>query len=140
MYQTRQNLGRLYFATVDQSYVRLPSGANYIADHSPERHQSANPCRFRRDYIMANPIRELLTRKAAAHAPADVADRVVVFQSGAYGYSASPLGFLGHPYPLEGSSALRRFTRGVVYAPGKAATHSPPALPNPAACSRNNLR
>ena len=24
---------------------------------------------------------------------------VVVFQSGAYGYSASPLGFLGHPHP-----------------------------------------
>ena len=28
-------------------------------------------------------------------------DLVVVFQSGAYGYSASPLGFLGHPPPRE---------------------------------------
>jgi diaminopimelate decarboxylase len=25
----------------------------------------------------------------------------VVLQSGAYGYSASPLGFLSHPEPLE---------------------------------------
>jgi diaminopimelate decarboxylase len=32
---------------------------------------------------------------------ADVGDLVVVFQSGAYGYSASPLGFLSHPHPLE---------------------------------------
>ena len=30
---------------------------------------------------------------------ADIGDLVVVFQSGAYGYSASPLGFLGHPHP-----------------------------------------
>jgi diaminopimelate decarboxylase len=34
-------------------------------------------------------------------APADVGDLVVVFQSGAYGYSASPRDFLGHPHPLE---------------------------------------
>ncbi len=33
--------------------------------------------------------------------PADVGDLVVVFQSGAYGYSASPRDFLGHPHPLE---------------------------------------
>ena len=34
-------------------------------------------------------------------APADVGDLVVVFQSGAYGYSASPRDFLGHPHPVE---------------------------------------
>ena len=34
-------------------------------------------------------------------APADVGDLVVVFQSGAYGYSASPRNFLGHPHPAE---------------------------------------
>ena len=31
----------------------------------------------------------------------EVGDRIVVLQSGAYGYSASPLKFLGHPEPLE---------------------------------------
>ncbi len=31
----------------------------------------------------------------------DVGDLVVVFQSGAYGASASPAGFLGHPAALE---------------------------------------
>jgi diaminopimelate decarboxylase len=34
-------------------------------------------------------------------ARADVGDLVVVFQSGAYGLSASPTAFLGHPAPLE---------------------------------------
>ena len=34
-------------------------------------------------------------------APAEVGDLVVVFQSGAYGYSASPRDFLGHPHPAE---------------------------------------
>jgi diaminopimelate decarboxylase len=33
--------------------------------------------------------------------PADVGDLVVIFQSGAYGYSASPHGFLSHPAPRE---------------------------------------
>jgi diaminopimelate decarboxylase len=32
---------------------------------------------------------------------ADVGDLVVVFQSGAYGLSASPTAFLGHPIPVE---------------------------------------
>ena len=32
---------------------------------------------------------------------ADVGDLVVIFQSGAYGLSASPTAFLGHPKPLE---------------------------------------
>ncbi|GAB3254541.1 pyridoxal-dependent decarboxylase, exosortase A system-associated [Nocardioides dilutus] len=32
---------------------------------------------------------------------AEVGDLVVVFQAGAYGYSASPLGFLGHPAPAQ---------------------------------------
>lgn len=34
-------------------------------------------------------------------AQADVGDLVVVFQSGAYGLSASPVSFLSHPHPLE---------------------------------------
>ena len=33
--------------------------------------------------------------------PAEVGDLVVVFQSGAYGPSASPTGFLSHPAPAE---------------------------------------
>ena len=33
--------------------------------------------------------------------PANIGDLVVIFQSGAYGYSASPLHFLSHPPPLE---------------------------------------
>jgi diaminopimelate decarboxylase len=28
-------------------------------------------------------------------------DLVAIFQSGAYGFSASPLGFLGHPVPVQ---------------------------------------
>ncbi|WP_426194712.1 pyridoxal-dependent decarboxylase, exosortase A system-associated [Massilia sp. DWR3-1-1] len=32
---------------------------------------------------------------------ADVGDLIVIFQSGAYGFSASPVAFLGHPPPLE---------------------------------------
>ncbi len=32
---------------------------------------------------------------------AEVGDLVVVFQSGAYGYTASPTAFLGHPLPVE---------------------------------------
>jgi diaminopimelate decarboxylase len=34
-------------------------------------------------------------------AVANEGDLVAVFQSGAYGFSASPLGFLSHPAPLE---------------------------------------
>ncbi len=34
-------------------------------------------------------------------AEAQEGDLVVVFQSGAYGYTASPLGFLSHPLPVE---------------------------------------
>ena len=34
-------------------------------------------------------------------ARADIGDFVVVFQSGAYGFTASPLGFLSHPAPIE---------------------------------------
>jgi diaminopimelate decarboxylase len=34
-------------------------------------------------------------------AAAEVGDLVAVFQSGAYGYSASPRGFLSHPEPVE---------------------------------------
>ncbi|KAE8764873.1 pyridoxal-dependent decarboxylase, exosortase A system-associated [Georgenia thermotolerans] len=33
--------------------------------------------------------------------PADVGDLVVVFQAGAYGLTASPTAFLGHPAPVE---------------------------------------
>jgi diaminopimelate decarboxylase len=34
-------------------------------------------------------------------AKADVGDLIVVFQSGAYGLSASPISFLSHPPPAE---------------------------------------
>jgi diaminopimelate decarboxylase len=34
-------------------------------------------------------------------AEADIGDLVVVLQSGAYGFTASPLGFLSHPAPVE---------------------------------------
>jgi hypothetical protein len=37
----------------------------------------------------------------AGIAKAQVGDLVVVFQSGAYGFSASPQAFLSHPAPLE---------------------------------------
>jgi diaminopimelate decarboxylase len=32
---------------------------------------------------------------------AQVGDLIVVFQSGAYGLTASPTAFLGHPAPVE---------------------------------------
>ena len=32
---------------------------------------------------------------------AEIGDLLVVFQSGAYGYSASPLEFLSHPKPRQ---------------------------------------
>jgi diaminopimelate decarboxylase len=34
-------------------------------------------------------------------ARAEIGDLIVVFQSGAYGYSASPTRFLSHPEPIE---------------------------------------
>jgi diaminopimelate decarboxylase len=34
-------------------------------------------------------------------AKADVGDLIVVFQSGAYGLTASPTAFLNHPAPVE---------------------------------------
>ena len=40
-------------------------------------------------------------REVVFHSPVFVGDLVVVFQSGAYGPTASPTGFLGHPAPLE---------------------------------------
>ncbi|MDN5870000.1 MAG: pyridoxal-dependent decarboxylase, exosortase A system-associated [Nitrococcus sp.] len=43
---------------------------------------------------------DLLAEKVEI-ARAEPGDLVVVFQSGAYGYSASPRGFLSHPEPLE---------------------------------------
>ena len=32
---------------------------------------------------------------------ADVGDLIVLFQAGAYGLTASPTAFLGHPEPVE---------------------------------------
>ena len=32
---------------------------------------------------------------------ADIGDFVAVFNSGAYGYTSSPLNFLSHPHPIE---------------------------------------
>ena len=48
---------------------------------------------------LCTPLDLLGDRVELGHA--DVGDLVVVFQSGAYGLSASPLGFLGHPAPAE---------------------------------------
>ena len=48
---------------------------------------------------LCTPLDVLADRMDLAHA--DVGDLVVVFQSGAYGLSASPTAFLGHPAPLE---------------------------------------
>lgn len=33
--------------------------------------------------------------------PADIGDLIVLFQAGAYGLTASPTAFLGHPHPAE---------------------------------------
>ena len=43
---------------------------------------------------------DILADKMAL-SPANIDDLVVIFQSGAYGYSASPHGFLSHPAPRE---------------------------------------
>jgi diaminopimelate decarboxylase len=48
---------------------------------------------------LCTPLDVLADRAELARA--DEGDLVVVFQSGAYGYSASPHLFLGHPPPLE---------------------------------------
>jgi diaminopimelate decarboxylase len=48
---------------------------------------------------LCTPLDVLADRMEMARA--DVGDLVVVFQSGAYGLSASPLGFLSHPHALE---------------------------------------
>ncbi len=48
---------------------------------------------------LCTPLDLLADRMEMAAAQLD--DLVVVFQSGAYGYSASPLGFLSHPAPAE---------------------------------------
>lgn len=48
---------------------------------------------------LCTPLDVLADRIALPHA--EVGDLVAVFQSGAYGLSASPVGFLGHPAPEE---------------------------------------
>ncbi len=48
---------------------------------------------------LCTPLDILADRMPLAHAR--VGDLVVVFQSGAYGASASPAQFLGHPPALE---------------------------------------
>jgi len=48
---------------------------------------------------LCTPLDLLGDRMELPHA--DVGDLIAVFQSGAYGYTASPLGFLSHPAPLE---------------------------------------
>lgn len=48
---------------------------------------------------LCTPLDILGDKLPLAHAQPD--DLIVVFQSGAYGASASPQGFLGHPAPLE---------------------------------------
>lgn len=48
---------------------------------------------------LCTPLDLLADRMQLAHA--QIGDLIVVFQSGAYGPSASPVGFLGHPAALE---------------------------------------
>ena len=48
---------------------------------------------------LCTPLDILADKMPLPHA--DVGDLVVIFQSGAYGYSASPHGFLSHPVPRE---------------------------------------
>jgi diaminopimelate decarboxylase len=48
---------------------------------------------------LCTPLDLLGSRVELAHA--EVGDLIVVFQSGAYGLTASPTAFLGHPEPLE---------------------------------------
>jgi diaminopimelate decarboxylase len=48
---------------------------------------------------LCTPLDLLADRMALPRA--DVGDLAVVFQSGAYGASASPQGFLGHPHCVE---------------------------------------
>ena len=48
---------------------------------------------------LCTPLDLLAYRMALARA--EVGDVVAVFQSGGYGFSASPLGFLSHPPPEE---------------------------------------
>jgi diaminopimelate decarboxylase len=43
---------------------------------------------------------DLLASKAELP-QADTGDLIVIFQSGAYGFSASPAAFLSHPVPVE---------------------------------------
>jgi diaminopimelate decarboxylase len=64
---------------------------NRVASASPETVSVVGP--------LCTPL-DILGDKMAL-SPADVGDLVVVFQSGAYGYSASPRDFLGHPHPVE---------------------------------------
>ncbi len=48
---------------------------------------------------LCTPLDRLADRVALPHA--DVGDVVAIFLAGAYGLSASPAGFLGHPQPVE---------------------------------------
>jgi diaminopimelate decarboxylase len=48
---------------------------------------------------LCTPLDILASKASVAHA--DVGDLVVVFQSGAYGLTASPTAFLSHPVPKE---------------------------------------
>ncbi|MCB1923113.1 MAG: pyridoxal-dependent decarboxylase, exosortase A system-associated, partial [Gammaproteobacteria bacterium] len=48
---------------------------------------------------LCTPLDILADRMELGHA--DVGDLIVVMQSGAYGYTASPHLFLGHPAPLQ---------------------------------------
>jgi diaminopimelate decarboxylase len=48
---------------------------------------------------LCTPLDMLAERMELARAKVD--DLIVVFQSGAYGLTASPTGFLSHPAPVE---------------------------------------
>jgi diaminopimelate decarboxylase len=58
--------------------------------------------------------------------PAEIGDLIAIFQSGAYGRSASPLGFLSHPAPAE--ILADRGTAELIAARGEITTFGVPAI------------
>lgn len=64
--------------------------------------------------------------RSVALPPAEIGDLIAIFQSGAYGRSASPLGFLSHPAPAE--IFADRGTAELIAARGEITTFGIPAV------------
>jgi diaminopimelate decarboxylase len=102
---------------------KVSRGKTFLVVDGGMHHQLAASGNFgqaiRRNYPMAVGNRVTETTKAAVTVvgclctpldllgdgielpDADIDDLVVIFQQGAYGLTASPTGFLGHPAPVE---------------------------------------